>query len=406
MGGWGTLPERFDPAVATHMSGAVAITCQGLSKSFALVDQGSAWRLAIGAGSGIAMFDALRDVSLEVPKGQFVGILGRNGAGKSTLLRTMGGVYTADRGRVTINGSLSGLYELGLAGNPQLTGRQYADRLLTINGFGRRDRAMMVADIHEFSELGDRFDDAILTYSAGMGARLFFAAATAGRYQVYLLDEVLSVGDQHFQAKCWRRLRDRVAQGASGVLVTHDWAAILRVCATTHVLDRGQIAFSGPAQRAVSIYLYGRTARETYEPGIARFTERPTSPVVVQAGDDLRVPLAAVVERPAEVALVGVIERLQPGYGWETALMSRAPVKLAQQPGRYKIDFYVPRLPLEPGSYQISVHLVMLDSELSGRRRLLDGLSFLNGDSIPLQVEQGAHAQGLTLPTSWTIRAT
>jgi lipopolysaccharide transport system ATP-binding protein len=187
------------------MSHAVAITCQGVSKSFVLVDGGNAWRIALVLGGKPTRFQALRKVSFDVPKGQFVGVLGRNGAGKSTLLRVIGGVYAADEGRVSISGTMSGLYELGIIGNPQLTGRQYADRVLNVHRFATRERVAMSSDIHDFSELGDRFDDPVQTYSSGMSARLFFATATAGNYEVYLLDEILSVGDQHFQAKCWRR---------------------------------------------------------------------------------------------------------------------------------------------------------------------------------------------------------
>lgn len=384
------------------MSRAVAITCLGVSKRFALVDQGSAWRLAFGRGRGVATFDALRDISFEVPKGQFVGVLGRNGAGKSTLLRVLGGVYSADQGRVAVNGALSGLYELGLVGNPQLTGREYADRLLTVHGFGERDRAAMIADIHDFSELGDRFEDPVVTYSAGMTARLFFATATAGRYEVYLLDEILSVGDQHFQAKCWRRLRDRVSQGASGVLVTHDWSAIVRVCETAHVLDRGRIAFSGPAERAARLYLYGEAARETYREGVARFLAPPASPIEAIPGEDLRLTVRAEILRPETVGCVFVIERLQPGYGWETALMSRTMTPIGSRPGRYEVEILVPALPLDPGSYQISLHLVMPDPEVPGRRIPLDGWSWLNGNGLQLDVT-GDPGRGLTLPMRWTL---
>ena len=238
------------------MRRAVAITCEGVSKSFALIDRGNAWRIAFGLDASVARFKALQDVTFDVPKGQFVGILGRNGAGKSTLLRIIGGAYAPDVGRISVRGAMSALYELGVVASRELTGRQYADRLLMVHGFGARERSEMIADIHDFSELEDRFDDPVQTYSAGMGARLYFATATAGQYDVYLLDEILSVGDQHFQSKCWRRLRDRLSRGATGILVTHDWAAILRLCETARILEGGKVIFSGPADRAVRQYLY------------------------------------------------------------------------------------------------------------------------------------------------------
>lgn len=384
------------------MATAIAISCQGVSKRFALVDGGSAWRLAFGAGRNVPMFQALHDFSFNVPKGQFVGVLGRNGAGKSTLLRVIGGVYASDTGRVAVNGAMSAIYELGLVGNPELTGRAYADRLLTVHGFTKRERVEMISDIQDFSELGDRLEDPVLTYSAGMTARLFFSTATAGNYDVYLLDEILSVGDQHFQAKCWRRLRDRISNGASGVLVTHDWSAIVRMCETAYVLDKGKVTFGGPAERAARLYLYGKDARETHHAGVARFVSRPTAPIVVQIGEDLDFSVDAQVETERDVGCVCVIERLQPGFGWETALMSRTVSAVGSRPGRYRVRVRVPELPLEPGSYQIALHLVMPDPERPGRRIALDGWSWLNGDGLQLDIVGDARP-GSALPLRWHV---
>lgn len=386
------------------MAQAVAITCKGVSKRFSLIDGGNAWRLAFGAGAGVETFQALQDISFEVPKGQFVGILGRNGAGKSTLLRVLGGVYSPDVGSVSVSGAMSAIYELGLVGNPQLTGRAYAERLLTVHGFDRRERQAMIADIHDFSELGERFEDPVLTYSAGMGARLFFSTATAGSYEVYLLDEILSVGDQHFQAKCWRRLRERISRGASGVLVTHDWSAIVRMCETAHVLQGGRQIFSGPAERAARLYLYGEAARESYRSGVARFTEAPAAPRIAHPGDEFLITARADILQDIDVGCVCVIERLQPGYGWETMLMSRQVSPVGSRRGRYAIDIRVPALPLEPGAYQISLHLVMPDPDVPGRRIALDGWSWLNGNGIPLEVA-GDPGTGLTLPMAWHVEA-
>jgi lipopolysaccharide transport system ATP-binding protein len=385
------------------MPNGIAITCQGVSKSFALVDGGNAWRLAFGADTHMQHVPALCDVTFEVPKGQFVGILGRNGAGKSTLLRVLGGVYAPDTGSVSVSNAMSAIYELGLVGDPRLTGRAYAERVLTLHGFRKAERMEMIADIHEFSELGDRFDDPVLTYSAGMGARLFFSTATARRCDVYLLDEVLSVGDQHFQSKCWRRLRDRLSRGASGVLVTHDWAAILRMCETAHVLQSGRQIFSGPAEKAVRVYLYGEASQETFVEGVARFCDAPPPPIKAWPGADLIVRTQAEVLQDADVGCVFVIERLQPGFGWETALMSRDVSPVGRTIGRYDISVCVPSLPLEPGSYQISLHLVMPDPASPGRRIALDGWSWLNGNGLALEVA-GDAGSGLTLPLSWQVQ--
>ncbi len=350
------------------------------------------------------MFRALRDVNIDVPKGEFVGVLGHNGSGKSTLLRTAGGIYQPDRGLVMIEGSLSGLYELGITGNRELSGRDFARRLLRMNGVKGSRLDELVEDIEDFSELGERFNDPILTYSAGMGARLFFATATAGHYDVYLIDEVLSVGDAHFQAKCWRRIRERIANGASGILVTHDWAAVLKICRTAHLLDHGRISFSGPSEATVRRYLYGDGAQEPFTEGFARIIERPTKVITAPCGEDLSVHMSVRIERPANVSALAVIERLQPGYGWETMLMSPEPVLIGQEPGDYDVAITFPGLPLEPGDYQINVHLVMPDAQDASRRAVLDGFGWLSGNGLPLKAIAGRGPDGYALPVCWKLQ--
>src|SRR5262249_39213774 len=110
-------------------------------------------------------------------------------------------------------------------------------------------------EIREFSELDARFDESMQTYSAGMLARLYFSAATSMPSAVYLIDELLAVGDEHFQAKCWQRLRTMRAKGVSGVLVTHDWTAVLRICQEACILERGRVVASGTPEKMVSAYL-------------------------------------------------------------------------------------------------------------------------------------------------------
>ncbi|MDP4289135.1 MAG: ATP-binding cassette domain-containing protein [Bacteroidota bacterium] len=387
-----------------NTSRAIAISCTGVSKSFPLFDAGNSWRLLFNRSAQVGAFKALDGITLEVEKGKFVGVLGRNGAGKSTLLRVLGGVYAANTGTVEIEGAISALYELGVVANSELTGRQYADRLLSVHGFSRRERLEMISDIHEFSELEKRFDDPVLTYSAGMGARLYFATATAGNYSVYLVDEVLSVGDQHFQSKCWRRLRERLACGASGILVTHDWPAVLKLCETAHVLDHGKVSFSGAAALATRFYLYGSALQNTYKTGIAKFVGTPTITTSSSSPQDLSVTCTAEIHVDTEVGVTFAIERLQPGFGWETMLMSRSVTPVGEKAGTYEVIVEVPALPLEPGAYQIAVHLVSADPDAPGQFNLLDGFGWLDGNGISLEID-GVPEQSMAIPAQWALES-
>ncbi len=171
--------------------GAIAVICYGVSKAFELLENASGWRFAFGIRHRGERFQALEGISFDVPRGEFVGILGLNGAGKSMLLRVMGGIYHPDRGRVRVRGDLSGLYEIGTTGQAELTGREHARRFLRIGGVRGAELARLIDEAQQFSELDARFDDCIVTFSSGMVARLYFAVATARQHEVYLIDEIL-----------------------------------------------------------------------------------------------------------------------------------------------------------------------------------------------------------------------
>ena len=346
---------------------------------------------------------ALDDISFTVPRGEFVGILGRNGAGKSTLLRIIGGIYHPDRGHVRIRGDLSGLYEIGMVGNVELTGREYARRFLQISGTGGAELRRLIDEVQEFSELDDRFDDYVVTYSSGMTARLYFAVATAQQHEVYLIDEVLAVGDSHFQAKCWRRIRDRLGQGASGVLVTHDWSAILKLCRTAYIIDRGRTVFSGPAERVVRRYL--DPDRDGVEPpsDIARFEDGVPQQVAWFAGEDSRLVLPVCIMRPRPVCFRATIQRMGVGLGWEIVLMSRHAALIGETPGRYTVELTVPKLPLAPGRYVLTVALMLEPTPDQPERIGLDRRNWLSGDGIELTVRGNPSDAALLLPMEWEL---
>jgi lipopolysaccharide transport system ATP-binding protein len=390
--------------VLTGSSGrAIAVTCDGVSKAFELLENASGWRLAFGIRHCGERFQALEDISFDVPHGEFVGILGRNGAGKSTLLRVVGGIYHPDRGRVRVRGDLSGLYEIGTTGQAELTGREYARRFLRISGVRGAELARLIDEVQEFSELEARFEDCIVTYSSGMVARLYFAVATARQHEVYLIDEILSVGDSHFQAKCWRRIRERLGQGASGVLVTHDWPAILKLCRTAHIVDGGRIVFSGPAERVVRHYLDPENDGVEPPSQIAHFEDGVPESVTWFAGEDSRLVLPVRIMERRPVCLRLSIEQMSTGVGWEIVLMSRDAALIGKAAGRYTAEIVILKLPLAPGRYVLNLFLTLEPEPGRPERIALDRRTWLSGDGVDLIVLGEPGEAVLRLPMGWEL---
>jgi len=186
-------------------------------------------------------FDALKSINLEINPGESLGILGRNGAGKSTLLRVISGILRPDHGTMINNGHSVSLLALQAGFDPVLTGRENAVLSGMLQGLSRREVTSRLDEIHEYSEIGDFFDEPVRTYSTGMCARLGFSIATITRPDVLLIDEVLSVGDQEFRKKSERTLAKRIRSGQSVVLVTHSLAQSQLLCDRVVRIEDGVI---------------------------------------------------------------------------------------------------------------------------------------------------------------------
>ena len=360
----------------------IALRCVNVEKSYAVQKELRVWRMLLGAESEGQMIHALRDISMEVPRGKIVGILGRNGAGKSTLLRVLGGVYAPTRGQVEARGQIAGLFEMGGMGNANLTGREYAERYLRVMGVQKEQLPALLDDIHEFSELGKAYDQRVRTYSSGMGARLYFATATALQNEIYLIDELLSVGDEHFQAKCWQRMRQLLLNGASGVLVTHDWTAILKLCEQAHVIEQGRFSFSGPSDQAVVSYLkVPRTEATT-----ARFSSSNKHNHVARSGEDATLTLWVDILEAAPVVFAISIEMLRIGIGWEIVLLADG-IPVAEQPGCYEVTVAIADLPLAPGDYSLNVFLAQRKQTPLDAVVGFDSRTWTTGNGYELRVE-------------------
>ncbi len=189
--------------------------------------------------------DAVKDVSLEIPHGEFFGIVGRNGSGKSTLLKCMAGIYDIDAGGITINGRLSPFIELGVGFNPDLTARDNVIINAIMLGLSRREARERFDDVIAFAELEEFVDLKLKNYSSGMYVRLAFATAVQVDADILLIDEVLAVGDARFQQKCFDELTRLQKAGRTMIFVTHDMAAVERFCDRAMLLERGTVVDIG-----------------------------------------------------------------------------------------------------------------------------------------------------------------
>ncbi len=199
-------------------------------------------------------FWALKEITIEVKKGEVMGIIGQNGAGKSTLLKLIARVIRPTTGRVWVKGKVSPLLELGAGFHPELTGRENVYLNGSMLGFSREEMRQRFDQIVKFAELEEFIDAPMRTYSSGMWARLGFSVATDVQPEILIIDEVLSVGDEAFQRKCFQRIETYQAKETSILLVSHSMSLILQMCQRAAWLDHGQLKAFGPVDEVVRSY--------------------------------------------------------------------------------------------------------------------------------------------------------
>jgi ABC-2 type transport system ATP-binding protein len=232
----------------------LAIEVTGVSKHFRLRHTHSLKESLVWTLQGKALrddFTALHPLDLEIGVGESVALLGRNGSGKSTLLKLIAGVMAADSGSIRVGGRLAGLLEVGAGFHPDLTGRENVFLNASILGMERSQVLARFDDIVDFADIGQFLDTQVRFYSSGMFLRLAFAVAVHTEPDVFLVDEILAVGDEAFRAKCLERIEQLHAEGRTLVVVSHDLPLVERLCTRGVVLDRGHLVADGPVGTAV-----------------------------------------------------------------------------------------------------------------------------------------------------------
>ena len=360
-----------------------AIRAQSLSKKFVLNRErryGLKERFVRGKAPKGREFWALRDATFDVPKGSMFGIIGHNGSGKSTALKVIAGIYRPSSGSVTVSGKLSALLELGAGFHPELTGRENIALNGSILGMTRRQIEEQTDEIVEFSGLEEFIDSPVKTYSSGMYVRLGFAIAVKVDPEILVIDEVIAVGDEDFQRRCFDYISTLRARGSTIVIVTHAMGIVSDRCDYAMWLDHGQVQALGPAREVVDGYLERVNEQESRRAAGAEGRER-AGEVVRRGSGEVQVvgfelldadgaPTSFLVSnRPGTVRLhyhcraplddcvfgIGVLTESDVNV---TGPNSQRYGGRAVQPGRGYIDFHMPQVLLAPDTYKFSTALV------------------------------------------------
>jgi ABC-2 type transport system ATP-binding protein len=247
-----------------------AITVSGVYKDFILPHEKKTSVKSVFTGmfrgrAGSEHQHALKDISFEVRKGEFFGIVGRNGSGKSTLLKILAGIYQPTRGGVQLEGKLVPFIELGVGFNPELTGRENVYLNGALLGFSEKEIDAQYEDIVQFAELERFMDQKLKNYSSGMQVRLAFSLATRAQADILLVDEVLAVGDAAFQRKCFEYFKELKAKKKTVVFVTHDMSAVREYCDRAMLIDDSEMQLIGDPQdvaREYSLLFMDNKARQ------------------------------------------------------------------------------------------------------------------------------------------------
>lgn len=313
--------------------------------------------------------EVLSGVSLEVLKGQSLGIIGENGAGKSTLLKVLTGVIQPSRGTVEVNANTAALLELGAGFQPEFSGMDNVRMKASLLGLSTAQLNERLDEILEFADIGEYIHEPVKHYSSGMVVRLGFAVITASRPEVLITDEVLAVGDESFQKKCIHWIEEFLSGGGTLLMVSHSMFVVKKLCHKALWLQDGKVAQYGEASAVVQSYLTwheSRSAREKrqrkatlgvggeYQVRAISFPDlEDPQGVKINMGEDLQaeILLYSPDDRPP-VVHVGII-RLDgtPVFGVTSDTKEARPVRVSEHLYRFRIRFNEPRL--LPGSYHL-----------------------------------------------------
>ena len=361
---------------------------------------------------------ALKDVNFDICQGESVGIIGRNGAGKSTLLKILSRITEPTEGRVTIQGRVASLLEVGTGFHPELTGRENIFLNGAIMGMGRAEIKAKFDEIVSFAEVDKFIDTPVKRYSSGMYVRLAFAVAAHLEPEILVVDEVLAVGDAQFQKKCLGKMQEVGKAGRTVLFVSHNMGAIKALCNRGVYLQDGQVECTGNVNTAVSSYLFSNLMQQKPEIVFENNFLKSAQILSISVIDEMKL-LANKhpYDFPFYVNInIGIYSAIANGYiaihiidnDMQTILFSRKfagdnEYESPWEPGIYEYLVKIPAPLLIPGNYWISVHIASSSpSELFDVADIVCPFELVDSGSI--YAKKGLPWRGkLSIPLKWDI---
>ena len=337
---------------------------------------------------------ALHNVSFQVRQGEALGIVGHNGAGKTTILKILSSITTPTSGEITVRGRMAALVEVGSGFHPELTGRENINLHGAMLGMRRSEIRQKLDSIIEFSGVGQYIDVPVKRYSSGMYVRLGFSIAAHLNPDILLLDEVLAVGDAAFQAKCLDRLAELRRTGRTVVFISHDLAAVYRLCDRAILMDHGRVVADGPPRQVIDEYQRMTFGDDTASLGAAE-SESPARCTSVSfsapdSAQDIRTgyPMVARLSYRANQIIPAAVFRISlywpSGYLCAQLTTDSSQGGFSLGPGEGRIEFHCPVVPVVPGLYRVDISIESNGREIDLRQRcatLNVGLGkFVSGD--------------------------
>lgn len=342
-------------------------------------------------------FWALKDINFEIKQGECVGIIGRNGAGKSTLLKVLSRITEPSKGRVTINGRVASLLEVGTGFHPELSGRENIYLNGAILGMSRNEIKMKFDEIVEFSEVNKFLDTPVKKYSSGMYVRLAFAVAAHLEPEVLVIDEVLAVGDHEFQKKCLGKMNDVAKSGRTVLFVSHNMAAVQRLCPNAILLGSGKLIKSGNTKELINDYLSifendigkikvselkrtGNNFAKIIDFNLIDYAGQKTNSIC--SGDEITIALDYIVDKDTNLTNLSIGVSLHDKFGDTLSILysSYCGLYINSEPGKHRSTLRIKKFPFSKGEYFFGARLVSNGVEIDWPKELIGKINVEPGD--------------------------